>query len=919
MAKLETKDQQEQGTKDPFDTTTIEKELDELLRRRKLAREGKGIEEWIGAPNEGEQPSGKGDVRVDRQENEPSSPVGQEEDAGREGRATDKPSGATGAQPPLSEPEKEPAFAAGVTEQGQSDVQSASNAVASEREGLDALVRTNQAPEVSAVASPQPDASGSKPANGVILNLKDLKERRQAAGKTEREDGAGGKEGAHAAEEKETRTLRRPAKIAQVRSFVQTRFEEQNIEKDGLPIEQDRPKFVVTLPDEVYQIGKQTAPVQESEPSEPDDPSLTLEQYITGDIPAPDKTEKLSAPDQQEPTQEAQEHHMPSKSAKMRPRKLIDSRVLEEQPNVAHVTAAPSPIDPLFEEEEPLDFKTLRQPQPHPLDAMPGKQPVKELIGRAKTAASMVKLSLLLLLAQLAPLIFAFVPAIRPAVLTDHKRAAFLAGGLLLVQLALSFEVMRGAGDEWRQRRPATCNLVLFVCVLALLQTGIDATKGAAIVTMYPALLLFGALYNRRAMLKKAAADGRLVRSSKEKWAPFVLQTKDEPPVSVLVSGARSSFEGYFTRLFALSDVDKLATLLFPAGAALGALCLVLNKKAAVPLPALTVLLCAFGAVTPFSLLRAYNAPYIKLSNTLRRRGTTIAGADAAKELSSLHEMLLTDDEFFGKQAPTIAGVKLYNGHSLEESVLITASVAHILKLPTEHALLAMLDNRADRLMNLTEIKYLEGGGLSAFVGGTVVMLGNERFMKQNMIHVPKDDVAPAIEKSGRVPLYLACGGHMAAVFSVDYTIAPANARMLSRLTKAGIGLLLSTMDPLMTGELAEWIALLDAGSVRTINPREREDLLAQPREQDEATAISISDNPFSMAWSLLAASQLRTATRISAAVVLLAVVAGAVLCGVLLQVGALSALGLPGMMLFELVWMLPVWCVTALTTRIDR
>ena len=53
MAKLETKDQQEQGTKDPFDTTTIEKELDELLRRRKLAREGKGIEEWIGAPNEG--------------------------------------------------------------------------------------------------------------------------------------------------------------------------------------------------------------------------------------------------------------------------------------------------------------------------------------------------------------------------------------------------------------------------------------------------------------------------------------------------------------------------------------------------------------------------------------------------------------------------------------------------------------------------------------------------------------------------------------------------------------------------------------------------------------------------------------------------------------------------------------------------
>ena len=50
-----------------------------------------------------------------------------------------------------------------------------------------------------------------------------------------------------------------------------------------------------------------------------------------------------------------------------------------------------------------------------------------------------------------------------------------------------------------------------------------------------------------------------------------------------------------------------------------------------------------------------------------------------------------------------------------------------------------------------------------------------------------------------------------------------------------------------------------------------------------------------------------------------LAVAAGATLCGVLLQTGAIRALGLPGMMLFELAWALPVWCVTVVTTRINR
>lgn len=82
----------------------------------------------------------------------------------------------------------------------------------------------------------------------------------------------------------------------------------------------------------------------------------------------------------------------------------------------------------------------------------------------------------------------------------------------------------------------------------------------------------------------------------------------------MLVSEQRTSFEGYFTRLFALSDVDKLSCLLLPAGALLGVLYLLLNRQSSQPMPTLTVLLCAFGAVTPFSLLRAYDAPYARLS-----------------------------------------------------------------------------------------------------------------------------------------------------------------------------------------------------------------------------------------------------------------------------------------------------------------
>lgn len=84
--------------------------------------------------------------------------------------------------------------------------------------------------------------------------------------------------------EKGRRAPRRPAKIAQVRSFVQTRFEEQEIEQDGMPVEEQHQKFVVTLPEEVYQIGKSAQPGQDGE-QQGEAPALTLDNTSQATFP----------------------------------------------------------------------------------------------------------------------------------------------------------------------------------------------------------------------------------------------------------------------------------------------------------------------------------------------------------------------------------------------------------------------------------------------------------------------------------------------------------------------------------------------------------------------------------------------------------------------------------------------------------
>ncbi|MBQ3077563.1 MAG: hypothetical protein IJC43_06875, partial [Clostridia bacterium] len=678
---------------------------------------------------------------------------------------------------------------------------------------------------------------------------------------------------------------------------------------------QQKKPFVVTLPEEVYRIGEDYVPPKREEPAEG------------------------------EPTSSAELGPLFDDEAEKKPARIFRGRLLgKEEVDLGRED------DETEEDEEDDERLTLRSRKPrpaprHPYDELPLKEAVTRLTNRAKFSTRCLWLSLPLLLAQCAGLLFAVFPDFKPDFLGNAAALAIPAAILLAIQLLLAVEVFTAAGEEWKHRRPAAAVLVLIICLLSLLSALLEGGKGAPLTTPFASMLLLLALLDRRGRLKKAAADGRMLRSIREKTVARLvtlpqsaLGTADgkenraagETDLRLLAGDtpALHSYDGCFTRLFDRSAADRAATVLLILAVPYAALLFAINKQAAVPMTLLTVLTLAFGTMAPFALLRAAAGPEGRLANLLRRKGITLFGFEAANELSEAHELLLSDQDFFGGHAPVIAGFKLYNGHSLEESVLVTASLAHALGLPLEHVLLRMLDNRSDRLLSLTEVRHLEGGGVQAFVGGNVALLGRETFMQQHMIHIPKDDVAPAIERSGRTPLYLAMGGRLAAVFSIDYTIEPLNARMLARLTGAGAGLLLSTMDPLMTGELAEWIAGLEPGSVRTISPMQQSRLLREAADAEAKTpegeglsvpAVAQSNSALALAWAMLASVQLRAAARINTAVSLLAAAAGALLVSVLISSGALTTLGYPGLLLFELAWLLPVWCVTFVTTRIDK
>ncbi|NLT58098.1 MAG: hypothetical protein GXX99_03955 [Clostridiales bacterium] len=779
----------------------------------------------------------------------------------------------------------------------------------------------------------------------------------------------------------------RPARITPVRSFVQTSFEE--LGSDPKPPAEGERKFVVSLPEEIYQIGMpkgQGAPKPaEAERPTPPEGALSYEdfvrQYDEADAAEaeqlfgqafeqfqetyqhsltepPDErrswTQRLFGRRREAVPGHGDEDFAPvdreadwleegqAEQAQLRLQEVFemaqapagapaegDGAAGAPQDAAPDVDDGEGPEDEFDEAADALEQRVRlfarpagdRPPQHSRLDDVaPDKLP-EVLAARAKAADRGGRQGLVLMLLQFLPLFWTVGPLEAPAFVTPGLLG--VAGALLLaLQLLAGRELFRMAAEELEARRPGFACMGLLIAGLAMLQALFYGRNGAPVYTAYPALLCARLQQNRRAALRKARIDSKLVCSPQVKRLPRqALQRqqgrRQEAELRILFTERRGDLEGFFTQSLAPSPAARLAPFLLGASPAVFVLFALLNRRAQTPLPLLTVALAALCALLPIGLLEAFDKPFYALSDQLRRRGSTLAGAPGALALARTDEVLLSDADLFGGRPPVVAGLKLFNGCSVEDAMLITTSLAQMLDLPLQKGLLAMIDHRDDRLMTLTEVKHLEGAGVQAFINGEIAVLGTQDFLRQQAIIVRREEAQPHGPEGGRVPLYLAVGGRLAACFTVDYGIPAATAGLLKKLCGAGVGLLLCTMDPLLTGPLVERLAGLAPGSVRTLTFRARQELEAAAEAGQPLMGAAGSANPLCLARLVLGALCLQSASRLGIAVSLLAVAAGTAAAAVLIGVGVFAVGSLTSLLLFQLAWLLPVWCVGFAAGRI--
>lgn len=222
--------------------------------------------------------------------------------------------------------------------------------------------------------------------------------------------------------------------------------------------------------------------------------------------------------------------------------------------------------------------------------------------------------------------------------------------------------------------------------------------------------------------------------------------------------------------------------------------------------------------------------------------GAVLAGYQAVDTYGSVHALALDATDIFPDQSVLLHGIKTFSGTRIDDAILDAASVSVRAGGPLSHVFRRMIQNKVDMLREVDTLVYEQDMGLSGWVSGRRVLIGNRKLLDNHGIEIPSKDYEDRYAKNGRQLVYLSIAGELSAMFVVSYVADPEIKERLTGLTKHHVTLLVRTCDQNVTESMIASIFDLDSFYVELLNApagRSYEGLVDGISEGETASIIS--------------------------------------------------------------------------------
>ena len=218
-------------------------------------------------------------------------------------------------------------------------------------------------------------------------------------------------------------------------------------------------------------------------------------------------------------------------------------------------------------------------------------------------------------------------------------------------------------------------------------------------------------------------------------------------------------------------------------------------------LSVLTGMICLSMPVT----LLAVQMPLSASCRRMLARGGFLNGWKAVRCFGQPDALAVDMADLYPDESMLLHGIKTFSGTHIDEAILTAASLAVRAGGPLSMIFRRIIENKDELLYEVDSLVYEQGMGLSGWVEGRRVFVGNGRLLQNHGVDVPSVDYEARYAKDGRRLVYLSIAGQLSAMFVVSYLPDPEIQASLQDLCRSRVTLLVRSCDPnITTSDLCE-------------------------------------------------------------------------------------------------------------------
>ena len=295
--------------------------------------------------------------------------------------------------------------------------------------------------------------------------------------------------------------------------------------------------------------------------------------------------------------------------------------------------------------------------------------------------------------------------------------------------------------------------------------------------------------------------------------------------------------------------------------------------------------------------------PWARLSRHLQKVGCAVAGWSGAEKISRRRCMILTDTDLFPPGTIQLNGIKVY-GEERRKVAAYAAAMARRAGSGLERLFDGFARSEGSlRREPVDDFSFYEEGGWSAAIHGESVLMGTASFLRKMEVRLPGDIHL----KTG---IFLAVDRQLIAVFAVKYNPAENVDFALRMMRRSRITPILASRDPNITPSL---LKRKFRKGVRVEYPDlvSRVALSEAEQDRDLPRALLFREGLLPYAEAVVGSRRMCKAVRRATFIGLAGSAAGILLAFYLLLQGGYDLLNPLSLVLFLLLWVLPVLVIS--------